>query len=71
MSKVTAEEYERITRSLKRVRAPLLVVWGDQDPSPLPSQETWATAVPRPRRRASSTSPTTPGRSGWASQVSR
>lgn len=34
------------TRSLKRVRAPLLVVYGDQDPSPRSSQEAWATAVP-------------------------
>jgi proline iminopeptidase len=35
--------------TLRRVSAPLLVIYGDRDPSPISSQRAWAAAVPRGR----------------------
>jgi pimeloyl-ACP methyl ester carboxylesterase len=37
------------TGALRRVAAPLLVIYGDRDPSPLSSQRAWAQAVPHGR----------------------
>jgi proline iminopeptidase len=37
------------TGALERVSAPLLVIYGDRDPSPLSSQQAWAAAVPNGR----------------------
>jgi proline iminopeptidase len=37
------------TKALKQVQAPLLVIYGDRDPSPLSSQQAWSAAVPRGR----------------------
>jgi proline iminopeptidase len=37
------------TRTLDQVSAPLLVVYGDRDPSPMSSQRAWAAAVPNGR----------------------
>lgn len=37
------------TGALRGVQAPLLVIYGDRDPSPVSSQRAWAAAVPRGR----------------------
>jgi pimeloyl-ACP methyl ester carboxylesterase len=37
------------TGALRRVSAPLLVIYGDRDPSPVSSQWAWAAAVPNGR----------------------
>jgi proline iminopeptidase len=50
-SRITFESFGAwdYTRSLSGVTAPLLVVWGDQDPSPRSGQEAWARALPEGR----------------------
>ena len=49
--RITSESFGSwdFTKSLAAVKAPLLVVYGDQDPSPVSSQQAWANAVPEGR----------------------
>jgi pimeloyl-ACP methyl ester carboxylesterase len=47
-TKITSDSFGNwnFTNALKALKAPLLVIYGDQDPSPISSQRAWADTVP-------------------------